>query len=65
MSRLDHINLENKVDALAARVRKIEEMLAAIMTDGEPAALEGERIAAPPAKEIIRTGHRIRSGSAA
>ena len=47
MSRLDHINLENKVDALAARVRKIEEMLAAIMTDGEPAALEGAKLDPP------------------
>ena len=50
MSRLDHINLENKVDALAARVKKLEETVVAIRVYGDPAALEGAQIAAPPAK---------------
>ena len=47
MSRLDHINLENKVDALAARVRKLEDVLAQSMFVGNPAALKGAKLEPP------------------
>ena len=55
MSRLDHINLENKVDALAARVTKLEAEYAALVTEADDApALEGAKHG-PPVRQGTHT----------